>query len=311
MEREANYAAVGAFVLLLLTMAGLFVYWYSAGRENRDYQRYEIYFDGSVSGLTRGSTVRYLGVDIGRVVSLSIDKRAQARVQVVTDIDTAAPVGPETVAELSLQGVTGLLYIDLVTKRPGMRLGTVVPSEKYPVIASVRSSFDVFVSSLPDLVASAGKVAQRVNELLNDDNIAAISNTLANVKSASDSLPATMREVQALVRDLRGATVEVQQVAAGLRDVTDTAGPDFKATMERVRNVAENLASTTSRLDKVIAENQQDIRSFARDSLPQLESLLRDSRSAAQEFSALARSLRENPSRIVYEPPATGVEIPR
>jgi ABC-type transporter Mla subunit MlaD len=100
-------------------------------------------------------------------------------------------------------------------------------------------------------------------------------------------------------------------VAAGLRDVTDTAGPDFKATMERVRNVAENLASTTSRLDKVIAENQQDIRSFARDSLPQLESLLRDSRSAAQEFSALARSLRENPSRIVYEPPATGVEIPR
>ena len=33
--------------------------------------RYEIYFDGSVSGLARGSPVRYLGVDVGRVRSLA------------------------------------------------------------------------------------------------------------------------------------------------------------------------------------------------------------------------------------------------
>ena len=29
MEREANYVAVGAFVLLITAMAVLFVYWYS------------------------------------------------------------------------------------------------------------------------------------------------------------------------------------------------------------------------------------------------------------------------------------------
>ncbi len=29
MEREANYAAVGAFVVLVVIMAVLFVYWYS------------------------------------------------------------------------------------------------------------------------------------------------------------------------------------------------------------------------------------------------------------------------------------------
>ncbi len=51
MEREANYVAVGAFVLLVVTMATLFVYWYSDGRDQRNYTRYEVYFDGSVSGL--------------------------------------------------------------------------------------------------------------------------------------------------------------------------------------------------------------------------------------------------------------------
>ena len=48
MEREANYAAVGAFVLIVALLGALFVYWYSDTREHRDYNRYEIYFTGSV-----------------------------------------------------------------------------------------------------------------------------------------------------------------------------------------------------------------------------------------------------------------------
>src|SRR6185295_16694492 len=91
MEREANYAAVGAFVLLVIVLGTLFVYWYADSREHKDYTRYEIYFEGSVSGLGRGSAVRYLGVDVGRVVGMRVDKRAPSRVQVIADIDSSAP----------------------------------------------------------------------------------------------------------------------------------------------------------------------------------------------------------------------------
>jgi len=38
--------------------------------------------------------------------------------------------------------------------------------------------------------------------------------------------------------------------------------------------------------------------------------LVRETRSAAREFRDLSRSLRENPSQILYEPPESGVEIP-
>ncbi len=117
MEREANYAAVGAFVLIVALIGGLFVYWYSDSREHRNYQRYEIYFDGSVSGLDRGAAVRYLGVNVGRVVEMKIDPADASRVEVIVDIDSSAPISGETVAELSLQGVTGLLYIDLLKVR--------------------------------------------------------------------------------------------------------------------------------------------------------------------------------------------------
>ena len=114
MEREANYTAVGAFVLLIATLGGFFVYWYAGSGDARDYKRYEIYFEGSVSGLIRGSTVRYLGVDVGRVIDIRIDKRASDRVQVIADIDSQTPISKQTLASLSMQGVTGLLYIDLL-----------------------------------------------------------------------------------------------------------------------------------------------------------------------------------------------------
>src|SRR5262252_3584967 len=121
MEREANYAAVGAFVLLVALVGALFVYWYSDTREHKTFRRYEIYFDGSVSGLERGAAVRYLGVGVGRVVDMHIDPRDPSRVQVIVDIDATTPISDSTVAVLQLQGVTGLLYIDLMEDRDHKR----------------------------------------------------------------------------------------------------------------------------------------------------------------------------------------------
>ncbi|HVY83124.1 MAG TPA: MlaD family protein [Steroidobacteraceae bacterium] len=311
MEREANYAAVGAFVLLVVVMAVLFVYWYSDSREHKDYQRYEVYFEGSVSGLERGAPVRYLGVDVGRVYAMNVDKRNPSRVQVLVDIDKSAPVSPKTVAELSLQGVTGLLYMDLIQDNGTRRLNAPVPSEKYPVIRSARSSFDVLLASLPDLVAIASEVAERAARMLSDKNIASVSNTIANLDKASATLPQTTRDIQRLVADLRDATREVRLVAEGANGVVATAGPEFVTAMRRVRTVADNLASTSARLDKLVEENRQDVRAFTREGLPELERFLRDGRAAAREIRELSQSLREDPSQLLYQQPQTGVAIPR
>ena len=93
-------------------MAGMFIYWYSEGRDRHSYVPFEIYFTGSVTGLSEGGSVRYLGVDVGRVRRIRLDRRSAERVQVIADIDESAPIDRNTTAQLSLMGVTGLLYID-------------------------------------------------------------------------------------------------------------------------------------------------------------------------------------------------------
>ena len=316
MEREANYVAVGAFVLLVAAMATLFVYWYSDGRDQRNYTRYEIYFDGSVSGLSVGGPVRYLGVDIGRVLRIRVDRRAADRVQVLADIDASAPISERTVAQLSLQGVTGLLYIDLQQRRsagpagPAARLMEPVASERYPVIRSVRSDFDVFLSSLPEAAGRIGEVAERVNKLLSDDNVAAINRLVANLDRAGGTLPQTARDAGTLIADLRAATAESRTVIAQLREAAGTAAPDFTAMMARLRSTADHLAHSSEQLDGLLAEDRGALRGFLHESLPQVEALVRDSRDAAREFQRLSKGLRENPSQILYQPVAGGVEIP-
>jgi phospholipid/cholesterol/gamma-HCH transport system substrate-binding protein len=311
MEREANYAAVGAFVLLVALVAGLFVYWYSDSREHKIFRRYEIYFDGSVSGLERGAAVRYLGVGVGRVQQMHIDPRDPGRVQVIVDIDSSTPISDKTLAQLQLQGVTGLLYIDLAQVTADVALPPPVPGIEYPVIRSSRSRFDLFLARLPDVLASAGEVVDRAARALSDKNIDAISSALGNIDRASAGLPQTLRDVNTLVTELRTATVDLAASAKGARQIVDQAGPEIVGSLQRVHVVADNLANATDQIEKLIGDNRQDLRSFTREGLPELERLLREGRAAAQELRELSSSLKENPSQLLYQPRQVGMEIPR
>jgi phospholipid/cholesterol/gamma-HCH transport system substrate-binding protein len=314
MEREANYVAVGAFVLMVVAMGALFVYWYSDARDQHDFRRYEIYFDGSVSGLAVGGQVRYLGVDVGRVVHVLLDHRAADRVQVIVDIDDSAPISDRTLAQLSLQGVTGLLYIDLQLQRPGElpeRLMDPVASDHYPVIRSIRSNFDALLSGLPQVAAQIGELATRANKVLSNENLAAVSRLVANLDRTVATLPQTSHDASQLVTELREATSASRELIAKINTTAEAAGPDLVATVARLRASAEHLASAGEQLDNMLSEDRGALHGFVNQSLPQVEALLRDSRDAARELEQLSRSLRDNPAQLLYQPASAAVEIPR
>ncbi|HEX4052403.1 MAG TPA: MlaD family protein [Steroidobacteraceae bacterium] len=312
MEREANYLAVGSFVLLVLGMTVLFVYWYSAANGHRAFRRYEIYFDGSVSGLSVGSPVRFLGVDVGRVESIDIDPRTSDRVQVIAQIDPTTPIDVRTVAQLSLQGVTGVMFIDLRHLPAGSgrsRLAN-VPSEKYPVIASVHSNLDVLLDSLPDLAAQLDELLDRASHLLSERNLAAVDSIAQNVQQATTDMPRTMRDAAQLVAQLRTAVQQANAILDTARADAGPAGENLVATTNQLRTASTNLARASGRLDTFMAQNGEQISGLVRDGVPQLEGLLRDTRAAAQQIDGLARSLRDDPSKLLYQPSRHGVTIP-
>jgi phospholipid/cholesterol/gamma-HCH transport system substrate-binding protein len=310
MDRDANYVAVGAFVLLLLAMAAGFVLWYSETGDRRSYQRYEIYFDGSVFGLSQGGSVRYLGVAIGRVTRIELDPRDASRVRIVADISEDTPIEDDTVARLALQGVTGLLFIDLKPADPGKPREQPVPGIQYPVIPSERSDFDVFVSSLPDAVAKASETLNRLNAMLSDQNIKALTDALNSIEAAAAQLPGTMEETRQLVVELQSAAVEMRGAATDVRVLAADAGPELRSAIRRLGAAAESAATMTARLDRLVADNEDSVSRFADEGLTEIQVLVRDMREASQAIEQLGRQLEADPSQLLYQPATRGVEIP-
>jgi phospholipid/cholesterol/gamma-HCH transport system substrate-binding protein len=309
MDRDANYVAVGAFVLLVIGMAVSFVLWYTNQQDKHIYLRYEIYFPGSVSGLTPGSPVRYLGVDVGKVARIMIDPQQRNRVLVIADIEANAPIDGRTRASLSLQGITGLLFIDLEQDKKIAAPGVLADGLRYPVIRSAPSDFDVLLSSLPALATHLVDLVDRFNQVFSDDNVRSFKATLDNARLASERLPGTVRDVQGLVVDVRRTVQEVEGAAADLRGIESHTAPDIEAAVAHVRHISETLAKTSDRLDSFVADNEPGLSRFTHQSLPELEQLLRESREAAREFRELSRSLKQNPSQLIYEPNYRGVEV--
>ena len=312
MERKANYAAVGSFVLLVVALAGGFVYWYSDGSDRRNYERYEIYFPGTVTGLSEGSSVRYLGVEVGKVRRIRIDTRSPDRVQIIADIDQSAPVSDTTAANLSmLSFATGLLYIDLRQVTDERDLLPVVPSERYPVINSMRSGFDAFLSSLPSLAGNIAEVLESAQEIFSSENSAALSQMVQNLHRTSEALPATMARIDTLLADVSAATREARNLASSLGGTAGEIGEHVNQLAERLQVTAGHLEQATAGINGLIDDNRADIAIFTQQDLPQLGRTLESAQGAAEELRDLARELKENPSRLIYQSGTQGVEVPR
>lgn len=312
MERRANYAAVGSFVLLALGLAGGFVYWYSDGADRRNYERYEIYFPGTVTGLSEGSSVRYLGVEVGKVRRIRLDTRSPTRVQILADIDESAPITETTAANLSmLSFATGLLYIDLRQVADDRDLLPPVPSERYPVIKSMRSGFDAFLSSLPELAGNIAEVLESAQEIFSSENAEAMSAMVKNLHQASAALPATMGRIDTLLDDISEATREARRLAVSLEGTTTGIGTHVNQLAERLHTTARQLEEATAGINGLIDDNRADIAAFTQQGLPQLGRTLESAQFAAEELRELARELKENPSQLIYQPAPRGVEVPR
>ena len=206
-----------------------------------------------------------------------------------------------------------VLYIDLQQERAddsGRGIMAAVPSERYPVIRSAHSDFDTFLSSLPHLTSQLNDLVARASQALSDRNLLSLNRMIGNLDKATASLPQSAQDVQALIADLRSSIRQANLVIGDIHAATGTASADIVAAVQKLRNTSANLERATAQLNAFISENRDPLSGFVQQGLPQIEALLRDSRAAAQELGALSRSLRDNPSRLIYQPAPSGVAIP-
>jgi phospholipid/cholesterol/gamma-HCH transport system substrate-binding protein len=80
-------------------------------------EKRDIYFVGftdiSVTGLQKGSSVKYHGITVGHVSDVFIDPQDLTRIIIELSLDQGTPIKEDTQAEIAFLGITGLKFIEL------------------------------------------------------------------------------------------------------------------------------------------------------------------------------------------------------
>jgi phospholipid/cholesterol/gamma-HCH transport system substrate-binding protein len=318
METRASYVLVGAFVLLMLAAAGLFVVWLGRYQAEEAYAFYDIYFAESVTGLQKGGAVRYQGVEVGRVADIRIDPTDIQRVKVRVRVDRGTPIRQDATATLELQGITGLVFVQI---KGGSNQAAMLPEradEPIPVIPSRPSLTAQILEGAPNLLAQVTALMQQAQELLNADNRRAFSEMLRNVRDLTENLVGYSERIDALLvsgneltRDAQTAVTEYGALATSLRTQVDAIGGDAGEAVEKMQAAADGFARVSRQLERLIADNRQGIDDFSGSGLYEFTQLMIEARVLVESLTRVSQQLERDPARFLFGDRQKGFEIER
>ncbi len=274
MDTKVSNLLVGLFVVVLSALFVTGVLWFSVGGFYRPMEHYLVYMDESVAGLSIDAPVTYLGVDVGQVAAISVGPTVE-QVRLLLEVDEATPIKTDTEAVLRMQGVTGLLFIDLVGSSAQAAPLEPQPGQPLPVIPSRQSLMVNLEENISELLRELRTTARAVNALLSEEN--------------RQTLATGMEDLSAAFAHARKASEGLPQLVAGLRD-----------TARSLETMAEQFTTTAQNLDRQLGASAADLRRFTRDTLPQSSALVDELYQAARNLRRASEQLERDPSILLF-----------
>lgn len=308
MVKASNFV-LGLFVTIGILLAAAAILWWGASKYFQKGSPYVTYFDESVQGLQVDSSVKYRGVDVGRVEQIRVapDNRLIA---VVMKIQLKGDVEKDTVAQLKAAGITGIVFVDLDRRSPGEAVLSpeLAFTPDYPVIPSrpsqvsqILTGIDAFVENLREVDLKG--VSARVQDELRE--AAAQIRQTGKAMEAFFQGPAT----RGVLQSLEGAARKAEDTLARVDRIL--AEGSLERTLARAESAAARLDSGLAKADRILSEGRVEsvfaealgLLGESRDALARITAEVRSLRlgETAEQVRGLAEGLDRKTSNIAYE----------
>ena len=332
METRVSYLLVGGFVLVLLAGTLGFLVWLINAGDGRPQRRYDVVYEGSVTGLREGSPVRLNGVKVGDVVQVALDADP-SKVRIGLAIAEDVPIKQDTRASLEMEGLTGGRYVLLTGSTPASPPLGPTPGEAYPLIEALPSAFDQVLQDAPTVLANINDLLSRGNRLLSDQNLASITKAFADLATIttalaenSDRIEQIIANVDATLASLKsaGASVEtfalsIDANAGALLDSATSAFENvsalaarlnkaFETTGADVRQLVGNVSAAADQFSKLVAENREPLRDFTAQGLFELINFLAEARELVSGLRKITTEVERDPARFLFGDQQRGYE---
>lgn len=302
MYEQTNYLAVGVFILLGAVVLFAVGFWVAGVGQTVPTSRYTVIFERDVNGLSEGSPVRYMGVDVGQVTSIRLFPAEKTAIEVRIEVASSTPVDSGTYASLGYQGITGVAFINLAADFGEHEQLAVSAGHDYPIIRTRDVGIAALLNSGPEVLARVNSLLDDAGQVLGEENRNSATQILANLEQVTNALAEQRDSMSAVPVRMNESLDQLQDTLELAAEVTSEARPDLLAAMQSLRQATERLANVTGRVEHWVVENDAAIDSFLAGGVGETAALMTDTRAAMRELEKLSAELRRNPSRIVYKP---------
>jgi len=318
MENKSHALAAGAFVLLASALLLALALWLT--RDARERVIYELSTASAVTGLQPQAAVRFKGVEVGKVSSVSFDRQASGQVLIRIAIDQQAPVTRATFGTLGFQGVTGLAFVALDDDGSS--------AERLATTAAVPARIPMRQSPLARLSDQGGKLltqmeelSQRVNQLLGADNQQQVMGAVGSLAHAAGSIDRLASRAERVLGAQLGPELRLpqlsQEASTSLRAL-QTSAERIGESAQEARELARSLRQVAERLDakggvldrlgqgvdQLSASNQ----ALQANTLPRVNRAADEATRSARAIGQAAGALADQPQALLFgpSPPAPG-----
>ena len=293
METKANYVLIGAFTIIISLFLLLFALWAAKYSSEKTWQEYLVIFNEPVTGLTEGSSVQYNGISVGTVEKLSLAPDDPRRVRALLRVQANAPVKTDTRAKMSMTGITGSPIIQLTGGNPGSPRLVDVDQREIPLIQTEPSA-------LQNIADTANRLVARLDQVLSEENVERVANTLENIESLTGSIADQREDLRALIVNARQSSEQLEMTLTRANGVVEDVDREL---VQKLPGLVAKLDHTLSELDSaasgangIVNENRAAISSFANDGLAQLGPTLGELRPLVRDLRRISDRLDHNPA---------------
>lgn len=312
METKANFALVGAFVILSAIALMAFALFMANSEFRRDFAEYDILFPGPVA-LEEGANVRYIGIKVGEVERIRVSESDPSKARVRIRIRTDAPVKTDSKATIELAGITGVTFVQISAGSDEAKLLKRAPGETVPQIDAGQTQFEAIIGGGQETLARVNRSLERVNKLLTDENIERVENTLAHVETLTGHLAdkeGFLKDVDRTFTSVNTAVEEFTKASASIGDFGSNAGDQLGQLGTQFSGLVEDVRGTVQKSNSVLEESQRAVKAAADVIDGPTIGALEDARIVTQDLQILinrldriARRVEEAPEQLVVGDP--------
>lgn len=296
MAKKASSAVIGGFVLSAIALLVAGVVLFGTGDFFKEKQRFILFFDEAVTGISVGSPVKFRGVTIGSVTSvilLADPEKLEVRIPIVIEIDPQKfqfkseqerDMGDQLdeLIELGLRAqldiesiVTSQLFIqiDFLPDTPVSLSGTVSEYREVPTVKSTWREVSDVLQELPikKIVENIRDVTDHINLLFESGEVGKIIKDINSAVASAHKLEQEADELLTnLDEELRSVSTEAKSAIKDIQNLVK----QMTVNVEKVSGQASTLLVHLDGEIDPLTNNLQQTLQGTRRALEQIESTL-------------------------------------